>query len=203
MRLRSPQIPRTRWLRRTARSLLSRRHRPRISGLEARLEGALPARERRPSRTSRHHRQALLSGYIESVLRKNFLLFCWKNIHEWQRLVPHFFFAFAGAIVTAWSGDSPTRTSLSGILRAFRQLPRAARRAGVRTVSLSWTTQKRSAARSRLTSTTGFRRSKPTRIGCGYSSCHPIRSVPRRMAAACSCITRCASCRAGAMCMPS
>ena len=67
------------------------------------------------------------SGYIQSVLRKNFLLFCWKNIHGWQRLAPHFFFAFAGALVTAWSGDSPTRSSLSGILRAFRQLPRAAR----------------------------------------------------------------------------
>ncbi len=67
------------------------------------------------------------SGYIQSVLRKNFLLFCWKNIHGWDRLISHFFFAFAGAIVTAWSGNSPTRTSLSGILRAFRQLPRAAR----------------------------------------------------------------------------
>ncbi len=67
------------------------------------------------------------SGYIQSVLRKNFLLFCWKNIHGWDRLASHFFFAFAGAVVTGWSGDSPTRTSLSGILRASRQLPRAAR----------------------------------------------------------------------------
>ncbi len=50
-------------------------------------------------------------GYIQSVLQKNFLLFCWKNIHGWGRLAAHFFFAFAGAIVTAWSGDSPTRTS--------------------------------------------------------------------------------------------
>ncbi len=24
--------------------------------------------------------------YIESILRKNFLLFCWKNIHGWGRL---------------------------------------------------------------------------------------------------------------------
>ena len=24
--------------------------------------------------------------YIQAVLKKNFLLFCWKNIHEWRRL---------------------------------------------------------------------------------------------------------------------
>src|SRR5580693_7221532 len=46
------------------------------------------------------------TGYIQSVLRKNFLLFSWKNIHGWGRLTSHFFFAFAGAIVTAWSGNS-------------------------------------------------------------------------------------------------
>ncbi len=64
-------------------------------------------------------------GYIESILQKNFLLFCWKNIHGWRRLNGHFFFSFAGAIVTAWSGYSPTRTSAGGILRAFLQLPRS------------------------------------------------------------------------------
>ncbi len=67
------------------------------------------------------------AAYIRSILQKNFLLFCWKNIHEWRRLTGHFFFSFAGAIVTAWSGYSPTRTSAGGILRAFRQLPRALR----------------------------------------------------------------------------
>jgi O-antigen biosynthesis protein len=66
-------------------------------------------------------------GYIRSILQKNFLLFCWKNIHGWRRLSGHFFFSFAAAIVTAWSGYSPTRTSAGGILRAFLQLPRAVR----------------------------------------------------------------------------
>lgn len=65
-------------------------------------------------------------GYIESVLQKNFILFCWKNIHRWGRLAAHFLFALAGAIVTAWSGNSPTRTSAGGIARAFLQLPGAA-----------------------------------------------------------------------------
>jgi GT2 family glycosyltransferase len=66
-------------------------------------------------------------AYIQSILQKNFLLFSWKNIHEYRRLAEHFFFSFAGAIVTAWSGYSPTRTSAGGILRAFLHLPRALR----------------------------------------------------------------------------
>ena len=37
--------------------------------------------------------------YIQSVLKKNFLLFCWKNIHEIPRLAGHFFFAWAGAVL--------------------------------------------------------------------------------------------------------
>ncbi len=61
--------------------------------------------------------------YIQSVLQKNFVLFTWKNIHSWRRLCEHFFFSFAGATMTAWSGYSPTRTSARGILRAFLQLP--------------------------------------------------------------------------------
>src|SRR5579871_3538237 len=63
--------------------------------------------------------------YIQSVLQKNFLLFCWKNIHEWNRLGSHFVFALAGAVATAWSGYSPTRTSARGILKAFLQLPQS------------------------------------------------------------------------------
>ncbi len=33
------------------------------------------------------------AAQIEAVLKKNFILFCWKNIHEWRRLCSHFFFA--------------------------------------------------------------------------------------------------------------
>ena len=57
-------------------------------------------------------------SYIEGVLGKNRLLFCWKNIHEWRRMAGHLVVAGArgwrkrGA-VAAWS--------------AFRQLPAALR----------------------------------------------------------------------------
>ncbi len=67
------------------------------------------------------------SEYIESILRKNFVLFCWKNIHGWGMLAPHVLFSFAGAIMTGWAGNAPGRASAGGIARAFRQIPQAMR----------------------------------------------------------------------------
>ncbi len=64
---------------------------------------------------------------IQAVLKKNYLLFCWKNIHEWRRLAGHFFFSYGGALLSLASGDVPGRANLRGWWRAFRQLPGAAR----------------------------------------------------------------------------
>jgi GT2 family glycosyltransferase len=64
---------------------------------------------------------------IQSVLKKNFLLFCWKNIHEWRKLGPHFFFNYAGALLSVVFGDEPGRANLSGWWQAFTQLPHALR----------------------------------------------------------------------------
>ena len=64
---------------------------------------------------------------IQSVLKKNFILFVWKNIHEWRRMVSHFFFTYAGALVSVVFGDSPRRSSMSALWRAFLQLPGALR----------------------------------------------------------------------------
>ena len=66
-------------------------------------------------------------AYIDSVLKKNFALFSWKNIHEWSRLGPHFFFAYAGAVVTELFGESPERANFGGLWCAFRELPQAMR----------------------------------------------------------------------------
>ncbi len=63
--------------------------------------------------------------YIQSVLKKNFLLFTWKNIHDWRWLGSHFFYTWAGATLSWFAGDSPERPNFSGILRAFLALPRA------------------------------------------------------------------------------
>jgi O-antigen biosynthesis protein len=62
---------------------------------------------------------------IDLVLTKNFILFCWKNIHEWPRLWSHFFFTFAGAVLSVFFGDSPERANLWGLWKAFLQLPGA------------------------------------------------------------------------------
>ncbi len=66
-------------------------------------------------------------GYIESILQKNFVLFAWKNIHEWRRLGSSFLFAMPGSIVSAWSGDAPGRASANGVIRAVLQIGGALR----------------------------------------------------------------------------
>ncbi|MEK7406049.1 MAG: glycosyltransferase [Acidobacteriota bacterium] len=60
---------------------------------------------------------------IRRVLKKNFLLWTWKNIHEWRRLAAHLFYTFADAVVSFFLGYSPERASLEGLWAAFRQLP--------------------------------------------------------------------------------
>lgn len=65
------------------------------------------------------------AGYIQSVLKKNFLLFCWKNIHEWGKLSEHFFHAWADGVVSLLIGYSPERGTLGGLWRAFLQTPGA------------------------------------------------------------------------------
>jgi len=65
--------------------------------------------------------------HIRSILAKNFILWSWKNIHEWSKLAPHFLFTHAGALLSLIAGDSPERATLAATWRAFRQLPAALR----------------------------------------------------------------------------
>jgi GT2 family glycosyltransferase len=62
-------------------------------------------------------------AYIQGVLKKNFLLFTWKNIHEWRRLLEHFAFTWSSAALSWLFGDSPERSSFAGVARATFQLP--------------------------------------------------------------------------------
>ena len=62
-------------------------------------------------------------AYIQGVLKKNFLLFTWKNIHEWRRLVEHFTYTWSSAFLSWLFGDSPERSNFAGIARATFQLP--------------------------------------------------------------------------------
>src|ERR1035438_2218792 len=64
---------------------------------------------------------------IQAVLKTNFLLFCWKNIHEWRKLAQHFLFSWAGAILSVVFGDIQGRPNPVSLWRAFLRLPRAGR----------------------------------------------------------------------------
>src|SRR5215469_15483123 len=59
---------------------------------------------------------------IQAVLKKNYLLFAWKNIHEWRRLGPHLFFAWAGAILSLIFGEAPGRSNLAALWGGFLRL---------------------------------------------------------------------------------
>lgn len=64
---------------------------------------------------------------ILAVLKKNYVLFCWKNIHEWPRLLSHFSAVMGGVIFSALFGEAFGRTNWGGLWRAIRQLPGAIR----------------------------------------------------------------------------
>lgn len=72
-------------------------------------------------------------AYIERVLEKNRLLFVWKNIHHWGRLLGHFGWLYAGMWAGLLGPASPERPSVRGFLTASRAAFRAAaRRAAAR-----------------------------------------------------------------------
>ncbi len=63
--------------------------------------------------------------YIQNIIQKNFLLFLWKNTHEWKRLGMHLLRSWADAFFSYLAGPSPERTHLFALWRAFCQLPGA------------------------------------------------------------------------------
>jgi len=102
---------------------------------------------------------------IQAVYKKNYLLFCWKNIHEWRRLASHFLFTQGNAAVSAAFGDSPSRTDARGIWRAFLQLPQA--------LAARW----RARSLAAVSDTEAFRRH---RGGYFRDRFEPASGVPRR-----------------------
>ena len=50
--------------------------------------------------------------FIQGVVKRNALLFAWKNIHEWRRLAGHFAFTWAGALLSVIFGEIPGRPTL-------------------------------------------------------------------------------------------
>ncbi len=66
------------------------------------------------------------AGEIAAVLKKNFVLFAWKNIHESRRIAGHFLFAYANAVASLFFAGETQLPNLTAIWRAFCALPRAA-----------------------------------------------------------------------------
>ncbi len=61
--------------------------------------------------------------FIDGVLRKNFVLFAWKNVHDWRMLAEHFFFTLAGAkIYWLAGGGNIDRPNYRGLVRAAGSL---------------------------------------------------------------------------------
>ena len=60
--------------------------------------------------------------YIQRVLKKNAILFVWKNIHDWRMLAGHFFQCFGSSVRTLVAGDAPGTFSFAGLAKATIQL---------------------------------------------------------------------------------
>ena len=66
-------------------------------------------------------------GYIDGVVRKNALLWVWKNIHSGRKLAGHFVFAMANTIISALSGNRERGPLLRDLWNAAKQIGGAAR----------------------------------------------------------------------------
>ena len=66
--------------------------------------------------------------YIDRVLQKNRLLFVWKNMHHWGRLLGHFGWIYAEMWISLVAGPSPDRTTVGAFLAALSQSARASGR---------------------------------------------------------------------------
>ncbi len=63
--------------------------------------------------------------YIQGVLKKNFILFVWKNIADWRKLLESLAYVWCGSALSVFFGDSPERATFAGLARATLQLPGA------------------------------------------------------------------------------
>ncbi len=62
---------------------------------------------------------------IRAIVKKNNILFSWKNIHDWRLLATQFPYCLASSIRALLRGDAPGAFSFSGLARAFLQIPAA------------------------------------------------------------------------------
>ena len=108
------------------RPVLPRRHRPRLHGLEARLEGALSARKHRLSRAPRHHRQDILAATTSSPSSRRTSCSSAGRTFTNGRWFSAFLFHVCRRVAQPPVRRRPrSGRTLAGLARAFLQLPRA------------------------------------------------------------------------------
>ncbi len=61
-------------------------------------------------------------AYIQAVLKKNYLLWAWKNIHDWGMLAGHLGTIYGAMWLRLLGGDTPARPSPGALVAAFRRL---------------------------------------------------------------------------------
>ena len=105
-------------------------------------------------------------AYIENVIRRNFVLFVWKNIHEPRRLAAHFLHAWTGALSSWLGGESLERASFPALWGAFLRTPQVVR--------ARW----RARARAEISDTEAFRRPMPAWYRDRFEDAPP-RNPPR------------------------
>ncbi len=59
---------------------------------------------------------------IQAVLKKNYLLFCWKNIHEWRKLLAHFLLRVGWRAAGGAVRRHPAAAELPGAVARLPQL---------------------------------------------------------------------------------
>jgi len=83
------------------------------------------------SRVYHEHRGTIAKRFteaqIQAVLQKNFILFAWKNIHDWRLLSAHFARTVAGTIWAVIAGIAPGRPGPIGTWNAFLKTAAATR----------------------------------------------------------------------------
>ena len=63
--------------------------------------------------------------YIDGIIKKNLLLYTWKNIHDWRWLGSHFFEWTGASLFSIVARSHQARATPVGTARAFIQLPSA------------------------------------------------------------------------------
>ncbi len=61
--------------------------------------------------------------FIHTVVKKNALLYCWKNIHDWRMLLSHLAASFAAALFAIVAAKPDARCASLGLVKACWQVP--------------------------------------------------------------------------------